>query len=201
MCSRSKRKSASGEAPDGEDPARILSQRTAEGDSARAGNEVRKAATSFRSCRENPQDAPVEGCQTRANAELKKLKAMARCRPKRPLRAIIWTCCCRPWGQEVKLKKDIVEAQAGSTRIIMALKGQGRIVEYLAVQTRTNKLKGPILCMVGTPGVGKTRSALDRPRHGREFAANRSAVCATRPRLAAIAGLYRSLSRQDHFQP
>ena len=62
-----------------------------------------------------------------------------------------------PWGKKSKLKKDIAEAQAVLDEDHYALeKVKDRIVEYLAVQARTNKLKGPILCLVGPPGVGKT---------------------------------------------
>jgi ATP-dependent Lon protease len=94
----------------------------------------------------------------KALAELKKLKQMS------PMSAeatvvrnyLDWLLSI-PWGIKGKVKKDIAEAQT-----ILDLEHYGlekvkeRILEYLAVQARTNKLKGPILCLVGPPGVGKT---------------------------------------------
>jgi len=94
----------------------------------------------------------------KALAELKKLKQMS------PMSAeatvvrnyLDWLLSI-PWGIKGKVKKDIAEAQQ-----ILDLEHYGlekvkeRILEYLAVQARTNKLKGPILCLVGPPGVGKT---------------------------------------------
>jgi ATP-dependent Lon protease len=60
------------------------------------------------------------------------------------------------------------------------LEGQRRIVEYLAVQSRTNKLKGSILCLVGPPGVGKTSLGMSIANAtGRGSCACRSAACAT----------------------
>src|SRR3546814_19301879 len=65
-----------------------------------------------------------------------------------------------PWGKKSKLKKDIAKAQAVLDDDHYALeKVKDRIDEYLAVQARTNKLKGPILSLVGPPGVGKTSRA------------------------------------------
>ena len=62
-----------------------------------------------------------------------------------------------PWGVRGKVKKDLKEAQDVLDKEHYGLeKVKERIVEYLAVQNRTNKLKGPILCLVGPPGVGKT---------------------------------------------
>ncbi len=62
-----------------------------------------------------------------------------------------------PWGVRGKVKKDLAEAQGVLDKEHYGLeKVKERIVEYLAVQNRTNKLKGPILCLVGPPGVGKT---------------------------------------------
>src|SRR3546814_1398414 len=62
-----------------------------------------------------------------------------------------------PWGKKSKLKKDLKIAQEVLDADHFALdKVKDRIIEYLAVQARTNKLKGPILCLVGPPGVGKT---------------------------------------------
>ena len=62
-----------------------------------------------------------------------------------------------PWHKRTKVKKDIAKAQQvldadhyGLERV------KERILEYLAVQARLNKIKGPILCLVGPPGVGKT---------------------------------------------
>src|SRR6476469_5064592 len=69
-----------------------------------------------------------------------------------------------PWGVKNKIKRDLDEAQVILDQDHYGLeKVKDRIVEYLAVQNRTNMLKGPILCLVGTPGVGKIR------RHRRTY--------------------------------
>ncbi|CCB66134.1 MULTISPECIES: endopeptidase La [unclassified Hyphomicrobium] len=94
----------------------------------------------------------------KALAELKKLKQMS------PMSAeatvvrnyLDWLLSI-PWGIKGKVKKDIAEAQQVLDQEHYGLeKVKERILEYLAVQARTNKLKGPILCLVGPPGVGKT---------------------------------------------
>jgi ATP-dependent Lon protease len=76
-----------------------------------------------------------------------------------------------PWGKKSKVKKDIAEAQTVLDEDHYGLeKVKDRIVEYLAVQARTNKLKGPILCLVGPPGVGKTSLGRSIAKAtGREF--------------------------------
>src|SRR5712692_516083 len=62
-----------------------------------------------------------------------------------------------PWNKKTKVKKDLVHAQEILDNDHYGLeKVKERIVEYLAVQQRANKLTGPILCLVGPPGVGKT---------------------------------------------
>lgn len=62
-----------------------------------------------------------------------------------------------PWGNRSKIKTDIAYAEEVLDADHYGLeKVKERIVEYLAVQSRANKLKGPILCLVGPPGVGKT---------------------------------------------
>ncbi len=62
-----------------------------------------------------------------------------------------------PWGVKGRVKKDLAEAQKVLDAEHFGLeKVKDRILEYLAVQQRTNKLKGPVLCLVGPPGVGKT---------------------------------------------
>jgi ATP-dependent Lon protease len=76
-----------------------------------------------------------------------------------------------PWGKRSKIKKDLVGAQTILDDDHFGLeKVKERIVEYLAVQQRTNKLHGPILCLVGPPGVGKTSLGKSIARAtGREF--------------------------------
>ena len=62
-----------------------------------------------------------------------------------------------PWGKKKKVKKDIGAAQETLDKDHYGLdKVKDRITEYLAVQNRSKKIKGPILCLVGPPGVGKT---------------------------------------------
>jgi ATP-dependent Lon protease len=96
--------------------------------------------------------------KAKAAAELKKLRAMAPMSAEATVvRNYLDTLLGLPWGKKSKLKKDIAAAQAVLDADHYALdKVKDRIVEYLAVQARTNKLKGPILCLVGPPGVGKT---------------------------------------------
>src|SRR5881398_1479560 len=76
-----------------------------------------------------------------------------------------------PWNKKSKVKKDLVAAQTTLDNDHYGLeKVKDRIVEYLAVQSRANKLTGPIMCLVGPPGVGKTSLGKSIARAtGREF--------------------------------
>ena len=61
-----------------------------------------------------------------------------------------------PWKKRGKVKKDLNEAQGILDKDHYGLeKIKERIIEFLAVQNRSKKMKGPILCLVGPPGVGK----------------------------------------------
>jgi ATP-dependent Lon protease len=94
----------------------------------------------------------------KATTELKKLKSMS------PMSAestvvrnyLDWMLSI-PWNKKRAVKTDIIEAERILNEDHYGLeKVKERILEYLAVQTRTQKIKGPILCLVGPPGVGKT---------------------------------------------
>ena len=94
----------------------------------------------------------------KAKGELKKLRSMS------PMSAeatvvrnyLDWILSV-PWNKRTRVKKDIKEAQHILDKEHYGLeKVKERILEYLAVQQRANKVKGPILCLVGPPGVGKT---------------------------------------------
>ncbi|MGC1557438.1 MAG: endopeptidase La, partial [Methylovirgula sp.] len=76
-----------------------------------------------------------------------------------------------PWNKKSKVKKDLTVAQEVLDSDHFGLdKVKERIVEYLAVQSRANKLTGPILCLVGPPGVGKTSLGKSIAKAtGREF--------------------------------
>jgi ATP-dependent Lon protease len=110
--------------------------------------------------------------RAKATAELKKLKTMQPMSAEATvIRNYLDVLLGLPWGKKSKLKKDLVIAQQVLDDDHYALdKVKDRIVEYLAVQARTNKLKGPILCLVGPPGVGKTSLGKSIARAtGREF--------------------------------
>ncbi|MEP4038245.1 endopeptidase La [Pseudophaeobacter sp.] len=108
----------------------------------------------------------------KADAELKKLKNMS------PMSAeatvvrnyLDWMLGI-PWGVKSRVKKDLGKAQEILDADHYGLeKVKERIVEYLAVQQRSAKLKGPILCLVGPPGVGKTSLGKSVAKAtGREF--------------------------------
>ena len=95
-----------------------------------------------------------EKCQ----AELKKLKSMSPMSAEATVvRNFLDWMLSVPWGKRSKVKKDIVKAEEILDADHYGLeKVKERIIEYLAVQQRARKLKGPILCLVGPPGVGKT---------------------------------------------
>ncbi len=108
----------------------------------------------------------------KATAEFKKLRQMS------PMSAeatvvrnyLDWLVSI-PWGKRSKIKRDLPLAEATLNSEHYGLdKVKERIIEYLAVQSRANKLSGPILCLVGPPGVGKTSLGKSIARAtGREF--------------------------------
>ena len=108
----------------------------------------------------------------KAISELKKFKAMApQSAEATVVRNYLDVMLGLPWSKKSKVKKDIVAAQAVLDDDHFGLeKVKDRIIEYLAVQARTSKLKGPILCLVGPPGVGKTSLGRSIAKAtGREF--------------------------------
>ena len=110
--------------------------------------------------------------RSKATAELKKLKGMQPMSAEATVvRNYLDVLLGLPWGKKGKVKTDLKRAQAILDEDHFALeKVKDRIIEYLAVQARTNKLKGPILCLVGPPGVGKTSLGRSIAKAtGREF--------------------------------
>ena len=100
---------------------------------------------------------PVD-VRDKVESELQKLKMMSAMSAEATVvRSYVEWMLQVPWHKRTKVKKDIAKAQQvldadhyGLERV------KERILEYLAVQARLNKIKGPILCLVGPPGVGKT---------------------------------------------
>src|SRR2546426_1745960 len=108
----------------------------------------------------------------RAQHELKKLRQMSPMSPESTVvRNYLDWLLSIPWGKESKIKKSLMLAQEILDNDHFGLeKVKERIVEYLAVQQRANKLTGPILCLVGPPGVGKTSLGKSIARAtGRDF--------------------------------
>ena len=94
----------------------------------------------------------------KAEAELKKLKLMSPMSAEATVvRNYIDTLVNLPWSKKTKIKHDLANAEAVLNEDHYGLdKVKERILEYLAVQQRVDKVKAPILCLVGPPGVGKT---------------------------------------------
>ncbi|MEI2805150.1 endopeptidase La [Albidovulum sp.] len=108
----------------------------------------------------------------KAEAELKKLKSMSPMSAEATVvRNYLDWLLSLPWGVKSRVKKDLRKAQEVLDNDHYGLeKVKERIVEYLAVQQRSQKMKGPILCLVGPPGVGKTSLGKSVARAtGREF--------------------------------
>jgi ATP-dependent Lon protease len=141
-------------------------QRELGNESEDGGDELAELAAKIRKTRLSKE------ARVRATAELKKLKAMAPMSAEATVaRNYLDVLLGLPWGKKSKLNKDIVVAEKVLDDDHYGLeKVKDRIVEYLAVQARTNKLKGPILCLVGPPGVGKTSLGRSIAKAcGREF--------------------------------
>ncbi|WP_134726633.1 endopeptidase La [Paracoccus luteus] len=108
----------------------------------------------------------------KAEGELKKLKSMSPMSAEATVsRNYLDWLLALPWGVKSRTRRDLVAAEKVLDADHYGLeKVKERIVEYLAVQTRSDKLKGPILCLVGPPGVGKTSLGKSVAKAtGREF--------------------------------
>jgi ATP-dependent Lon protease len=141
-------------------------QRELGNDDGEGGDELVELASKIRKTRLSKE------ARSKATAELKKLKGMAPMSAEATVaRNYLDVLLGLPWGKKSRLKRDIAEAQTVLDEDHYGLeKVKDRIVEYLAVQARTNRLKGPILCLVGPPGVGKTSLGRSIAKAtGREF--------------------------------
>ncbi|HHX8485506.1 TPA: endopeptidase La [Vibrio diabolicus] len=100
---------------------------------------------------------PQEACE-KTEQELQKLKMMSPMSAEATVvRSYIDWMVSVPWAKRSKVKKNLAKAEEILNEDHYGLERvKERILEYLAVQNRINKLKGPILCLVGPPGVGKT---------------------------------------------
>ncbi|CAN7272850.1 endopeptidase La [Devosia sp. LjRoot3] len=110
--------------------------------------------------------------RAKADGEVKKLKAMSPMSAEATVvRNYLDTLLGLPWGKKTKVKRDLALAEKVLDEDHYGLeKVKERILEYLAVQARTGTLKGPILCLVGPPGVGKTSLGKSIAKAtGREF--------------------------------
>ncbi len=99
-----------------------------------------------------------EEARTKADAELKKLRQMSPMSAESTVvRNYLDWLLALPWGNRKDINTDLAKAEKQLDDDHYGLhKVKERILEYLAVQARTRKMKGPILCLVGPPGVGKT---------------------------------------------
>ena len=140
--------------------------------------------------------------QAKVKKELKKLRMMA---PMSAEAAVVrnyvdWVLAL-PWGEKTEEKLDVVDAERILDEDHYGLKKvKERILEYLAVQALVKKLKGPILCLVGPPGVGKTSLARSIAQGDR--AQVRAPVAGRRARRGGDPRppphVHRRAARQDH---
>ncbi|PKP68137.1 MAG: endopeptidase La [Alphaproteobacteria bacterium HGW-Alphaproteobacteria-5] len=136
------------------------------GDGEEGQNEINELAEKIAATRFSKE------ARTKAEAELKKLKSMSPMSAEATVvRNYLDWLLSLPWGVKSRVKKDLRAAQTVLDDDHYGLeKVKERIVEYLAVQQRSQKMKGPILCLVGPPGVGKTSLGKSVARAtGREF--------------------------------
>ncbi len=108
----------------------------------------------------------------KADGEIKKLKQMSPMSAEATVvRNYLDWLTALPWSKRSRIKKNLAKAEEILDKDHYGLKKvKERIIEYLAVQNRTGKLKGPILCLVGPPGVGKTSLGKSIAKAtGREF--------------------------------
>lgn len=117
-----------------------------------SGNEMDELA------RRIEQAGMSSDARQKAEAELTKLRMMSPMSAEAGVvRNYLDALICAPWSQKTRVRADLVSAQRVLDEDHYSLdKVKERILEYLAVQKRVRKLKGPILCLVGPPGVGKT---------------------------------------------
>ncbi len=123
------------------------------------GSEMDEAATEVDELTKKINDAELpEEAKTKAFDELKKLKMMSPMSAEATVvRNYIEWLVSVPWTKKTDVQKELAAAEAILNEEHYGLeKVKERILEYLAVQQRVDKLKGPILCLVGPPGVGKT---------------------------------------------
>ena len=121
--------------------------------------EMDEAATEVDELTKKINDAELpEEAKTKAFDELKKLKMMSPMSAEATIvRNYIEWLVSVPWTKKTDVQKELAAAEAILNEEHYGLeKVKERILEYLAVQQRVDKLKGPILCLVGPPGVGKT---------------------------------------------
>ncbi len=114
----------------------------------------------------------TEEARTKADGELRKLRQMSPMAAESTVvRNYLDWFISLPWGNRKNVSTDMVEAERVLDADHYGLeKVKERILEYLAVQKRTDKMRGPILCLVGPPGVGKTSLGKSIARAtGRDF--------------------------------
>ncbi len=136
------------------------------GDGEDGGNEVAELEAKITETKLSKE------AREKAEGELKKLRNMSPMSAEATVvRNYLDWILSLPWGTKSRVKKDLGRAQTILDDDHYGLeKVKERIVEYLAVQQRSKKLKGPIMCLVGPPGVGKTSLGKSVARAtGREF--------------------------------
>ncbi|QMV14024.1 endopeptidase La [Vibrio spartinae] len=121
--------------------------------------EMDDAPDEFETLKKKIEDSKMpQEAREKTEQELQKLKMMSPMSAEATVvRSYIDWMVNVPWSKRSKVKKDLAKAEVVLNEDHYGLERvKERIVEYLAVQNRIQKLKGPILCLVGPPGVGKT---------------------------------------------